>query len=350
MSSCRACRTYSSSPQRRSGQRVTRATPRDRAKSFRRDRPSVRLSARFLPRPARMEGSTVHVETPGQPGQPLRRPHRRPPPRRSLSRRSPHRPWRHGQCPRGHRHPARPHGRGEDHAPGPRRRRRVRRPLRPRGAGGRAALPPQRRRRLRPGRRRTAPSSSSWSMSRATPCATSSARKSPMSPSRALSLLDPVLSALADAHRAGLIHRDVKPENVLIADDGRVKVADFGLAKAVSADTQHTATGGVLIGTVSYLAPELVIDGQVRRARRRLRRGCRPLRDAHRPQAPRRRVADRRSPTSTSTRTSRLPLRTSPDLPPYVDALVARATSRDRHNRPADAGCSSTRCTGSARR
>ena len=83
-----------------------------------------------------------------------------------------------------------------------------------------------------------------------------------MPPPRALALLEPVLSALAAAHRAGLIHRDVKPENVLIADDGRVKVADFGLAKAVSADTQHTATGGVLIGTVSYLAPELVVDGR----------------------------------------------------------------------------------------
>ena len=83
-----------------------------------------------------------------------------------------------------------------------------------------------------------------------------------MSPARALALIEPVLSALAAAHRAGLIHRDVKPENVLIADDGRVKVADFGLAQAVSADTQHTATGGVLIGTVSYLAPELVVDGR----------------------------------------------------------------------------------------
>ena len=87
-------------------------------------------------------------------------------------------------------------------------------------------------------------------------------KESPMSPPRAMAVLEPVLSALAAAHRAGLIHRDVKPENVLIADDGRVKVADFGLAKAVSADTQHTATGGVLIGTVSYLAPELVVDGR----------------------------------------------------------------------------------------
>ena len=100
------------------------------------------------------------------------------------------------------------------------------------------------------------------------------------------------LSALAAAHRAGLIHRDVKPENVLIADDGRVKVADFGLAKAVSADTQHTATGGVLIGTVSYLAPELVDRRPGRRPRRRLRRRGRALRAAHRHQAARGRVAD----------------------------------------------------------
>ena len=151
-------------------------------------------------------------------------------------------------------------------------------------------------------------------------------------------LLEPVLSALAAAHRAGLIHRDVKPENVLIADDGRVKVADFGLAKAVSADTQHTATGGVLIGTVSYLAPELVVDGRADARADVYAAGVRALRAAHR-HASRTRASPRsRSPTSTCTRTSRRRRGVAPGIPAYVDALVARATARDRDQRPADAG------------
>ena len=79
-------------------------------------------------------------------------------------------------------------------------------------------------------------------------------------PARALQLFEPVLRALAAAHAAGLIHRDVKPENVLLADDGRVKVADFGLARAVET-SNFTATTGLLIGTVAYLAPEQVEHG-----------------------------------------------------------------------------------------
>ncbi|MBP2266542.1 serine/threonine-protein kinase [Pseudarthrobacter sp. PvP004] len=74
-------------------------------------------------------------------------------------------------------------------------------------------------------------------------------------PRLALALIDPVIEGLAAAHRSGLIHRDVKPENVLIADDGRIKVGDFGLARAISANTST----GALIGTVAYLAPELVL-------------------------------------------------------------------------------------------
>ncbi len=81
-----------------------------------------------------------------------------------------------------------------------------------------------------------------------------------LSAGSALGLLEPVLAALEAAHSAGLVHRDVKPENVLLADDGRVKVADFGLARAVEA-ANITATAGLLMGTVGYLAPEQVERG-----------------------------------------------------------------------------------------
>ncbi|WP_203135532.1 Stk1 family PASTA domain-containing Ser/Thr kinase [Microbacterium sp. JZ31] len=73
-----------------------------------------------------------------------------------------------------------------------------------------------------------------------------------------ITIMDAVLSGLAAAHRAGLIHRDVKPENVLLAEDGRIKIGDFGLARASSA---NTATGQQLLGTIAYLAPELVTRG-----------------------------------------------------------------------------------------
>ncbi len=81
-------------------------------------------------------------------------------------------------------------------------------------------------------------------------------REAPLSPERALELLEPIVAALACAHEAGLVHRDIKPENVLISNRGQVKVADFGLARLMTSP-QMTATG-VLVGTASYLPPELV--------------------------------------------------------------------------------------------
>jgi len=79
-----------------------------------------------------------------------------------------------------------------------------------------------------------------------------------LAPRAALDILEPVLAALGAAHRAGFVHRDMKPENVLIGDDGRVKVADFGLVRSV--DTV-TSTTGTVLGTVSYLAPEQIEQG-----------------------------------------------------------------------------------------
>ena len=85
-------------------------------------------------------------------------------------------------------------------------------------------------------------------------------QEAPLTPVRALDLLEPVVSALASAHEDGLVHRDVKPENVLISDRGQIKVADFGLARAVGNHTM-SATSGQLIGTVSYIPPERVTRG-----------------------------------------------------------------------------------------
>ncbi|MEX0705187.1 MAG: Stk1 family PASTA domain-containing Ser/Thr kinase, partial [Nitriliruptoraceae bacterium] len=75
-----------------------------------------------------------------------------------------------------------------------------------------------------------------------------------LSERRALEIVGDVCAALAYAHDRGLIHRDVKPGNILIADDGSVKVTDFGIARAVDNETV-TRTASVL-GTAAYLSPE----------------------------------------------------------------------------------------------
>lgn len=80
-----------------------------------------------------------------------------------------------------------------------------------------------------------------------------------LTPGQALAVLEPVARALSRAHERGVVHRDVKPENILLAVDGRAKIADFGIARTVAA-TSHTRAGQ-LVGTVHYLAPELV-DGR----------------------------------------------------------------------------------------
>jgi serine/threonine-protein kinase len=86
-------------------------------------------------------------------------------------------------------------------------------------------------------------------------------RSGPFGPAEAITIMEPVLAALAAAHRAGIVHRDVKPENILLSDDGLVKVADFGLARAVDSDAASTRTG-LMMGTVAYCAPEQIVHGQ----------------------------------------------------------------------------------------
>ena len=87
------------------------------------------------------------------------------------------------------------------------------------------------------------------------------ARAGPVEPERAVELLLQVCAGLEHAHAAGLVHRDIKPQNLLVRSDGVVKIADFGIARTLQA-TQLTEVGTVL-GTAAYLAPEQAAGEQV---------------------------------------------------------------------------------------
>jgi serine/threonine-protein kinase len=157
-----------------------------------------------------------------------------------------------------------------------------------------------------------------------------------LSPAEAVSIIEPVLAALAAAHSAGLVHRDVKPENILLSDDGVVKVADFGLARAIETTGNATATG-IMMGTVAYCSPE-----QISRARTDARSdvystgivlyelltGTPPYVGDSAVNVAFQHVHNRVPAPSTRTR----------GIHPELDELVLRATDSDPAGRPIDAG------------
>lgn len=155
----------------------------------------------------------------------------------------------------------------------------------------------------------------------------------------ALSLTDQVLDALAAAHRAGLVHRDIKPENVLLTPEGRAKVADFGLARAVTEAT--AASTGTVLGTVAYLAPEIVTEGRAD-----------PRADVYAVGVLLYELVTGRQPF-----TGEAPIRVAfqhvngrvpapsavvPWLPKEIDELVAALTARELDERPEDAAAALT--------
>ncbi len=154
-------------------------------------------------------------------------------------------------------------------------------------------------------------------------------------PAVALEIMTGVLGGLAAAHTSGIVHRDVKPENVLLTADGRIKVADFGLARALTA-AGHTRTG-LLIGTVAYVPPEQVTGNSTG-----------PRGDVYSAGVMLFEMLTGRLPFTGDTPLSvayqhvnndvPAPSTLTPGLPAAVDQLVLAATSRDPGQRPADAG------------
>jgi len=161
-----------------------------------------------------------------------------------------------------------------------------------------------------------------------------------LDPRTALAIIDPVLTALAAAHEAGIVHRDVKPENVLVGDDGHVQVADFGLAHAVTTAPQAArgaATRGMLLGTVAYISPEQALGSPATQASDVYAAGVllfelltgHPPHDGPTDYVVVRKHVDEDVPAPSSQ---------VPGIPPEVDTLVRRATARDVPERFGDAG------------
>ncbi|WP_441789319.1 Stk1 family PASTA domain-containing Ser/Thr kinase [Leifsonia sp. YAF41] len=154
-----------------------------------------------------------------------------------------------------------------------------------------------------------------------------------LTPEQTMDILVAVLSGLAAAHKAGIVHRDVKPENVLLADDGRIKLGDFGLARAAS---NNTATGQALLGTIAYLSPELVTRG-VADARSDIYALGILTYEMLTGEQPYQGEAPMRIAYQHANDTVPVPSSKVPGIPATFDEVVAWTTARDPEDRPRDA-------------
>ena len=208
----------------------------------------------------------------------------------------------------------------------PRRRRELREALRARGPARGAALAPERRQRLRRrrGRRAAVHRDGATSKARRWPTCSRGAARIPPDEARGLALQ--AANGLAHAHEAGLVHRDVKPQNLILRGDGTLKIADFGIARACGGDGAHPGRHRPRHRRLPLAGAGARPGGRAGGGRLLARRG--PLRAADRPAAVRARVA-RRSRGRLS-RTEITPVRElAPEVPQELEDVVMRCLARE---------------------
>jgi WD40 repeat protein/serine/threonine protein kinase/DNA-binding SARP family transcriptional activator len=151
----------------------------------------------------------------------------------------------------------------------------------------------------------------------------------------ALKMLDQITSALAAAHRQGVIHRDIKPANILFDEAGNAYLSDFGIAKQLMGDLQLTAAGAIM-GTPDYISPEQLRDEPVGPPSDLYSLGAvlyetltgeRPFPNVPIAMLLHKQLEEPFPPVSAS----------RPDLPPQIDAVIQRATAKQPADRYGDA-------------
>jgi serine/threonine-protein kinase len=154
----------------------------------------------------------------------------------------------------------------------------------------------------------------------------------PLEPAEAVRIIEQVLTALEYSHRAGVVHRDIKPGNIMIAANGQVKVMDFGIARAISDSAATIAETSAIVGTAQYFSPEQA-RGETVDARTDLYSAGVVLFELLTGRPPFRGENPVAVAYQHVNQTPVAPSTLNPKVSPALDAVVLRALSKDRFDR-----------------